>query len=230
MFSLGLFKFRESGFYSKSVVDACKKARVAWSITVKMSKGLHKAIAEIATDDWTPIPYWIKDGADVAETTWRPFKKGTAVRLIVRRTKPTPGSQLALLATYDYHGFITDRTGDTVAVEADHRAHAVIELVIRDLKEGAGWAHMPSGRFGANAAWMAIGTIAHNLARWTGRLGEISDKVITTPTLRRRFFAIPGHLTRSARINTLHLARDWPWREAFLAALAKVRGLEVCRT
>ncbi len=124
----------------------------------------------------------------------------------------------------------TDQTGPTVPVEADHRAHAQIELVISDLKEGSGWAHMPSGLFGANAAWLAIGAIAHNLARWTARLGAISTSVITTPTLRRRFFAIPGHLTRSARRNTLHLADNWPWRQKFLDALERLRGLEVCLT
>ncbi len=222
----------DSGFYSKAVVDTCKAADVRYSITIKMSKALHNTISQIGEDSSTPIPYWIEDGADVAETTWQPFKtnNGKPVRLIVRRTKPTPGTQLALLATYDYHAFITDHTGLVVPVEADHRAHAQIELVIRDLKEGSGWAHMPSGLFGANAAWLAIGAIAHNLARWTARLGGISTSVITTPTLRRRFFAIPGHLTRSARRNTLHLAEDRPWRQAFLDALERLRGLEVCLT
>jgi hypothetical protein len=199
---------------------------------VKMSKGLHKVISAIDEDAWTPIPYWIDDGADVAETTWRPFnaKKAKPVRLIVRRTKPTPGSQLALFATYDYHAFITDRKGDTLAVEADHRAHACIELVVRDLKEGAGWAHMPSGRFGANAAWLAMGAMAHNLACWTARLGGLPDLAITTPTLRRRFVAIPGHLSHSARRYRLHLAHNWPWREAFLDAADRIGRLEVSRT
>lgn len=146
-------------------------------------QALHKVISEIAPEGWAPIPYGIEDGADVAETTWQPFKakKGKPVGLIVRRTKPTPGTQLALLATHDDQAFITDQTGPVVAVEADIALHAQIELVIRDLKEGAGWAHMPSGRFGANAAWLAIGAIAHNLARWTGRLGGIATSVITTP-------------------------------------------------
>ena len=220
----------DSGFYSKNVVDACKKSDVAYSITVKMSKALHKVISKIDETAWTPIPYWIDGGADVAETTWKPFGRAEAVRLIVRRTKPTPGSQLALLTIYDYHAFIADRDGETVALDADHRAHAGIELIIRDLKEGAGWAHLPSGRFGANAAWLAIGAIAHNLARWSARLGGMTDTKITTPTLRRRFIAIPGHVTRSARRTTMHLARDWPWSQAFLDALRAVRDLEVCLT
>ena len=78
------------------------------------------------------------------------------MRLIVRRVKPTPGSQLALFATYSYHGFITDPYGETLELEADHRSHAEIENAIRDLKYGVGLNHMPSGRFAANAAWLAV--------------------------------------------------------------------------
>ena len=97
-------------------------------------------------------------------------------------------------------------------LEADHRRHAEVELVIRDLKEGP-WAHMPSGRFGANAAWLAIGAIAHNLARWSARLGKITEGTgpIALATLRRRYISVPGHLARSARRTTLHLVKSWPW-------------------
>ena len=79
------------------------------------------------------------------------------MRLIVRRVKPAPGSQLALFATYSYHGFITDRDGETLELEADHRCHAEIENAIRDLKYGVGLNHLPSGRFAANGAW-PVGT------------------------------------------------------------------------
>jgi hypothetical protein len=117
----------DSGFYSSKVTETCAKAGVSYSITVKTSKALHKVIAAIKEEDWTPIPYWIDDGADVAETTYRPFSpKHPEVRLIVRRVKPTPGSQLALFSTYDYHAFITDREGETIYLEADH-AHANVE-------------------------------------------------------------------------------------------------------
>ena len=132
------------------------------------------------------------------------------VRLIVRRVKPTPGSQLALFATYSYHAFITDRDGDTLDLEADHRRHAEIENAIRDLKCGVGLNHLPSGRFAANAAWLAVQAIAHNLARWTARIG-LGEQIVTTKTLRRRFFSLGGRLTRSARRLTLHLPRRWPW-------------------
>ena len=158
------------------------------------------------------------DGAaDVAETTYTPFQSepDTApVRLIVRRVKPTPGSQLALFATYSYHGFITDRDGETLELEADHHRHAEIENAIRDLKYGVGLNHLPSGRFAANDAWLAVqslprtryGVMAHNLARWTASIG-LGDPIVTTKTLRRRFFSLAGRLTRSARRLTLHLPR-----------------------
>ena len=70
-----------------------------------------------------------------------------------------------------YHAFITDRDGETLELEADHRRHAEIENAIRDLKYGMGLNHLPSGRFAANAAWLAVQVMAHNLARWTARLG-----------------------------------------------------------
>ena len=105
--------------------------------------------------------------------------------------KPTPGSQLALFATYSYHGFITDSDGDTLELEADHRRHAEVENAIRDLKYGVGLNHLPTGRFAANGAWLAIqslprtryGVMAHNLARWTVRIG-LGQQVVTTKTLR----------------------------------------------
>ena len=112
---------------------------------------------------------------------------------MVRRVTPTPGSQLALLADYSYHAFIADREGDTLDLEADHRRHAGIENAIRDLKYGVGLNHLPSGRFPANAAWLAVQTMAHNLARWTTRIG-LGEPVATTKTLRRRFFSLAGRI------------------------------------
>ena len=112
--------------------------------------------------------------------------------------KPTHGSQLALFVNYSYHGCITDREGDTLDLEADHRRHAEIENAIRDLKYGVGLNHLPSGCFPANAAWLAVQVMAHNLARWTTRIG-LGEQLATTKTLRRRFFSLAGRLTRSAR-------------------------------
>ena len=146
------------------------------------------------------------------------------MRLIVRRVKPTPGSQLALFATYIYHGFITDRVGELLELEADHRRHAEIENAFRDLKYGVGLDHLPSGHFAANAAWLAIQVMAHTLARWMARLG-LGEQIVTTKTIRRRFFSLAGRLTRSARRLTLHLPRRWPWETQFSRALARLQAI-----
>ena len=138
------------------------------------------------------------------------------MRLIVRRVKPTPGSQLALFATYSYHGFITDREGDTLELEADHRRHAEIENAIRDLKYGVGLNHLPSGRFAANAAWLAVQAMAHNLARWAARIG-LGEQIVTTKTLRRRFFSLAGRLTRSARRLTCTSPSAGPGKPSSIA-------------
>ncbi|HZJ49770.1 MAG TPA: transposase, partial [Actinomycetota bacterium] len=129
--------------------------------------------------------------AEIAYTPFATKKDPLPVRLIVRRVPPTPGSQLALYTDYSYHAFITDRVGNMVELEADHRAHAEVENAIRDLKHGLGLNHMPSGRFGANAAWLAFNTIAHNLVRWVARIG-LEETLVMTKTMRRRYFSMPG--------------------------------------
>ncbi len=202
----------DSGFYTHAVVAVCRKTKVRFSITIRQRASLRSLIEAIPEEDWTPIPYWMDGAAAVAETTYTPFQSkpdAEPVRLIVRRGKPTPGSQLALFASYSYHGFITDREGDTLELEADHRRHAEIENTIRDLKYGVGLNHLPSGRFTANGAWLAVQVLAHNLARWATRIG-LGEELVTTKTLRRRFFSIAGRLTRSARRLTLHLPQGWP--------------------
>ena len=210
----------DSGCYTHAIVAVCREMDVRYSITVRQRQSLRNLIDAIPETDWTPIPYWMDGAADVAETSYTPFQSepdAAPVRLIVRRVKPTPGSQLALFAIYSYHAFITDRDGDTLALEADHRRHAEIENAIRDpassagqaLKYGVGLNHLPSGRFAANGAWLAVQVMAHNLARWTARIG-LGEPVVTTKTLRRRFFSLAGRLTCSARRLTLHLPQRWP--------------------
>ncbi len=217
----------DSGFYTHAVVALCRQLDVRFSITIRQHASLRKLIEAIPEREWTPVPYWMDGAADVAETTYTPFQTepGAApVRLIVRRVRPTPGSQLALFATYSYHGFITDRDGETIELEADHRRHAEVENAIRDLKYGVGLNHLPSGRFAANAAWLAVQVMAHNLARWAARIG-LGQQIVTTKTLRRRFFSIAGRLTRSARRLTLHLPQRWPWETQFTRALARLRAI-----
>ena len=217
----------DSGFYTHAVVSACRETNVRFSITIRQHARLRNLIEAIPEDAWTPIPYWLDGAADVAETTYTPFQSepdAAPVRLIVRRVKPTPGSQLALFASYSYHGFITDREGETLELEADHHGHAEIENAIRDLKYGVGLNHLPSGRFPANGAWLAVQVMAHNLARWTARLG-LGQQVVATKTLRRRFCSLAGRLTRKARHLTLHLPQGWPWQNQFSRALARLRAL-----
>ncbi|MEO6294531.1 MAG: IS1380 family transposase [Candidatus Limnocylindria bacterium] len=218
----------DSGFYQHPVVDACRRGDVRFSISARSSPALRTTIEAIPDAAWTPIPYWLDGGADVAETVYTPFghrPRARQVRLIVRRVRPTPDSQLDLFGVaYTYHAFITDRDGQTLALEADHRRHAEIENAIRELKYGVGLNHLPSGRFGANAAWLAFQVMAHNLARWVAQLG-LGAGILSTKRLRRRLFAIGGRLTRSARRLTLHLPARWPWQIDFSRALARLRAI-----
>src|SRR5450756_2354655 len=196
----------DSGFYNARVAQTCRERGVRFSITVRLQKGLHARLAALPEAAWTPIPYFMA----VAEVASAPFgKQGFPVRLIVRRVPPSPGSQLALFATYSYHAFICDREGETLALEADHRRHAEIENAIRDLKYGVALNHLPSGRFAANAAWLALQVMAHNLGIWVNRLG-LREAPLRTKTLRQRYLTLPGSLTRGAGRRRLALPVAWP--------------------
>ena len=136
----------DSGFYAHPIVRVCRQQMVSLSITVRLRQSLRNLIEAIPESDWRPIPYWMEGGADVAETVYTLFRTesdAAPVRLIVRRVRPSPDSQLALFASYSYHAFITDREGDTLELEAEHRRHAEIENAIRDLKFGVRLNHLP---------------------------------------------------------------------------------------
>jgi hypothetical protein len=195
----------DSGFFSQYVVQACRDHDVRYSITARQTPAITRAIEQIAEESWTSIDYTANGEAWVAETTY-----GDQHRLIVRRTKlsnPRP----ALFPTYRYHAFLTDREGEAIFLDADHRRHAVVELAIRDLKEGSGLEHCPSGDFNANAAWTVLASIAHNLVRWVGSLGLELTGPLVAKTIRRKFLALPGRLTDSGRRRYLHLPTKWPW-------------------
>jgi hypothetical protein len=159
--------------------------------------------------------------------TVRAFPTLDGYRLIVRRTRLV-GRQASLWPDWRHHAFITNRTGAMVDLDVDHRAHAVIELAIRDLKEGSGWNHAPSGRFAANSAWLVISALAHNLLRWTTLIGGLAHATIVAKTVRRRYLTLPGRLTQSGRRATLHLPRRWLRQRGFLAALARIRAIALC--
>ena len=216
----------DSGFYAGAVISACRRAGVAFSVTARTNTAIRRAIDAIPADAWQPIPYWLEGGADVAETTYTAFagtKHEVSARLIVRRVRPTPGSQLAMDVVFSHHAILTDRTGPLLALEADHRRHAVVEHVISDLKHHAGLAHLPSGRFAANAAWLALVGVAYNLARWTAHAAGLGR--VTTKTLRLTIIAVPARLVTSARRLRLRLPTSWPWADAMRDALASFAGI-----
>jgi hypothetical protein len=208
----------DSAFWSAKVITACRDHNVRFSITVRATKAVVAAIDGIDETAWVDIDYTDGGVAQVAETTL------AGRRLIVRRTRLV-GAQAQLWPDWRHHAFITDLDGDAVAVDADHRAHAVVELAIRDLKAGAGLTHCPSGRFNANAAWLVLTALAHNLLRWVASLGLRLSGLVVAKTIRRRYLSLPGRMTRSGRVDTLHLPTRWPWRDALLAALVRLRAL-----
>ena len=161
--AIGLLTLRaDSGFYNHKVVTACQRLGMRFSITVRLSPALHQVIGLIPEKAWTSIPYWLEGAADVAETTYTPFgTRGNPVRLIVRRVKPTPGSQLKFAGfNYTHHALITDREGAMLELEADHRRHAVVENAIRDLKDGVALDHMPPAALPRTAhGWPSISSL-----------------------------------------------------------------------
>lgn len=234
----------DSGFYLQGVVAACRKAGAGFSLGARMIGRMRPVIEGLDESAWTPVPYF-EPGAAVAEIGWLAFDQrpharrvrggdwrghGTWVRLIVRRT-PTPPAlrdpdQHALFPTYEYHPFITDQPGDPIQLDRFHREHAEVELAIRDLKHGLGLSHMPSKSFAANQAWLVLQTLAHNLGRWTARLGGLARSPRQTiKTLRRRHLTLPARLVHHARRPTLRLPAHWPWANDWLAALHLLRAL-----
>lgn len=230
----------DSGFYLHDVVTACRRNQVRFSIGARMIGRLRSVIEAIPEEQWRPIDYFLP-GAGVAEITYTPFDRGpegraraergeiAPVRLLVRRTTPTAElarnrGQDPLFPLYDYHPIITDRPGDLLELEADHRRHAEVELTIRDLKHHMGMSHFPTKSFGGNAAWLVLNTIAHNLTRWATRLGTELGHVMTK-TIRRRIYNVAGRLIRTGRRLILRLPRRWPWAGQITAALQRLRAL-----
>ena len=208
----------DSGFWNKKITARLRAKGCRYSIGVRITKPVAAAIEAIPEQAWRRLEDYPETGeAEIAETTLGDD------RLIVRRVR-TLDEQQQLFATWQHFAFITNRTEPLELVEREHREHATVELVIRDLKDQA-LRHFPSGRFNANAAWTVIASLAHNLLRWTELLGLPAERPRRARTLRRRLLALPGRLTRTARRWTLHLPARWPWQHGFLAALARIRAL-----
>ena len=223
----------DAGFFSWDLIDKLAEKGAGFLIAVASNPAIDRAVAAISDADWAPIGYTDDGEAQVAETTLtsarRPKgKPARTVRLVVRRTRIT-GEQADLFPHWRHHTFVTDIDDDdldTKAADAAYRSHARVELAIKDLKAG-GLAHSPSGSFTANAAWLACAALAHNIARWTARIGQVHDprKLTVTATIARRLLAVPGRLVNRSGRPTLRLPAQWPWAAQFTDTLDRIRSL-----
>jgi hypothetical protein len=210
----------DSGFWSNATIATLGRLGVGYTMGVRMVKAVVTAVSAIDEESWTPIDYTCDGIAEVAECVY----KGR--RLIVRRTRLV-GPQATLWPEWRHLAFLTDQAGTAVEVDAFHRTHATVELAIKDLKEGAGLEHVPSGNFSANAAWLTCAALAHDLIRWSAMLGGITpeDHLVVARTVRTRFLSIPGRLVRPGGRPTLRAPLEWPWAKAFEEALDLLRAL-----
>ncbi len=217
----------DSGFWSWQLLRTLDRHRMSWSITVTNNAKVQTAMATIGEDAWVDIDYTLGGFAQVAETTYvgggQRKKDRRIVRLVVRRTRLANQPQQSLFPTWRHHSFITTRA-DLNTVEADqfHRQYAVVELAIRDLKDG-GAEHIPSGHYAANAAWFACAVMAHNLNRWALMLGDVAP--VNNRTLRVHIIAVPAVAVNLSRRHTLRLPTNWPWRDDFTTMLKNPRSL-----
>jgi Transposase DDE domain group 1 len=218
----------DSAYGSRAVVRACRRAGARFSLVLTKNPAVHHAIGAIAEDAWTPVAYpgavrdpdtgaWISD-AEVAEIPYTAFastKDAVTARLIVRRVKDARHPD-ALFPVWRYHPFFTDSTEPTPDADITHRRHAIIETTFADLIHGP-LARIPSGRFGANSAWVLCAAIAHNLLRAAGVLAGGRHAKARGATLRRTLVNIPARLARPQRKPILHLPSHWPWESGWLA-------------
>ncbi|RKZ99536.1 MAG: IS1380 family transposase [Gammaproteobacteria bacterium] len=209
----------DSGFFSMGFIKRLVDLGVPFSITVPKNKAVVRLTTNIDDGSWTPIVYPDGGVGEVSETKYKTY------RLVVRRTRPTPTNQTEMWPDWEYHSFITNREGNVVFLDADHRKHAVVELAIRDWKQGAAGDHNPSGVFPANAAWTVIAALAHNMIRWTTALGMGTTGPVVTKTVRRRYLTIPGRATQRSRRTIMHFPTNWPWADEFLAAIRRLQAL-----
>lgn len=220
----------DSAFYAKTVITNCRRRGVRFSITCRIDAKIRTACDGIAEQQWVDIAYpqaifdedtgrWISD-AQIAETTYTAFagtRHAVTARLIVRRIRrddpqQVPGQE-ELLPSYRYHAVFTDSPYTLVQAEAQHRGHAIIEQVNADLIAGP-LAHLPSGRFAANDAWLVCAAIAHNLTRAAGHLASAAYGSARPATIRTRLIGVAARLAHRARTIHLHLPEHWPWQAA----------------
>jgi len=213
----------DSGFWSNKTIEVLGRLNVRYTMALRANNSaVARAIAAIDESDWVDIDYTPDGEAQVAEFTY----KGR--RLIVRRTRLTEVAQARLWPQWRHFGFLTDLDGDAVSLDAFHRRHAVVELAIRDLKEGAGLEHVPSGHFFANGAWLCCAVLAHNLIRWTTTLGNPRPprELVVARSVRMQLIVVPGRVVNRSGTPTLRGPRHWPWAQLFTRSLVRLRNLQ----
>ena len=223
----------DAGFFSWDLIDKLDDLDAKFLVAVPQNPSVKAAIAALDEADWEPIGYTDDGEAHVAETILvsarrRGGKPALTVRLVVRRTRLV-GPQADLFPNWRHHAVAADIDPDgpdTRAIDTAYRSHARVELAIRDLKAG-GLAHSPSGSFAANAAWLACAALAHNMTRWTARIGRLHDpnRLTVAATITKRLLAMPGRLVNRSGRPTLRLPANWPWAAPFTAALRRIRNL-----
>ena len=210
----------DSGFWSNTTIEVLGRLDVRYTMAVKAGNvAVARAIAAIEESAWLDIDYTPDGVAQVAECDYN------SRRLIVRRIRLTDTAQARLWPHWRHDALVTDLDGQVTEIDAFHRHHAVVELAIRDLKEGAGLEHVPSGHFSANSAWLCCVVLAHNLIRWTATLGQPAPVDRLTVAVRTRLIAVPGRLVNRSGIPTLRGPEGWPWVQLFCRALNRLRSL-----
>lgn len=218
----------DSAYGNRKVVRSCRRAGAQFSLVMTRNAAVDRAIAAIDDDAWTPVRYpgavrdpdtgaWISD-AEVAEIDYTAYAftpDRVTARLVVRRVKDARFPD-ALFPVWRYHPFFTDTDLPVEAADITHRRHAVIETVFADLIDGP-LAHIPSGRFGANSAWVLCAAITHNLLRAAGVLAGDQHTRARGSTLRRKLVNVPARLARPQHRPILHLPSHWPWSRTWLA-------------
>ena len=218
----------DSGFYGAAMIAAVRRAGARFSVTVPANPSVRTAIAAIPEDAWKAVRYpravwddqlgcWVSD-AEVAETTYAAFTSKrrdlqVTARLIVRRVRDlnpkAAAGQGELFSAWRYHALFTDSPFELVQAEAQHRGHAIVEQVFADWNDGP-LAHLPSGRFAANAAWLVIAAMAFNLVRAAGALASLVFAKARAATVRSALIAVAARTARHGRGRlTLHLPQGW---------------------